>query len=49
MLLPNRRSCGRPGLVAFLMFAVATAIGLYIVLVTGWPILVVSLASLAVA
>lgn len=34
---------------AIASFAVATAIGLYIVLVTGWPILVVSLASLAVA
>ena len=30
-------------------FAVATAIGLYIVLVTGWPVLAISLASLAVA
>lgn len=28
MLLPNRRSCGRPGPVAVLMFAVATGIGL---------------------
>ena len=34
---------------AIASFAVATAIGLYIVLVTGWPVLAISLASLAVA
>ena len=34
---------------AMICFGVATAIGLYIVLMTGWPVLAVSLASLAVA